>query len=85
MTEAAFPNASDDTSVMPTKCLDRQADLHPHAANRTPQHDAFAIEFYLPHLPVRPGIVGRKTDGQSEGVEPQRAARPGRMAPPASI
>ena len=35
------------------------------------------MQFDVAHPLVRPGIVGREADGQSERVEPRDAARPG--------
>ena len=63
------------------KGIDRQPDFHPHPANCTTQYDAIAVEFDLPHLPIRPDIPCRKSNWQSEGVEPHSAARPGRQGP----
>src|SRR5690349_14427032 len=60
---------------------DRQLDFHPHAAHLPAQHYAFAIEFHLPHLPVRPLGFRRVADGQCEWIKPPRATRSGRWDP----
>ena len=63
------------------KIADADVDGHPHAVQRTPQHDAFAMKFDLPHAAVGTGIVRVEADGQGKRVEPQCAARPGGIDP----
>src|SRR5436189_6431751 len=58
-----------------------QADAHAHSTHRPPQHHMFAMKFHLTHLPVRSRILRRIADGKREGIEPQRADRPGRWDP----
>ncbi len=60
---------------------DAKLDGHPHAVDRTVQHDAFAMKFDLPHAAVRTGVVRAEADGQGKGVEPQCTARPGGIDP----
>ena len=57
---------------------DPHAEFHRNAAHRAPHHDALAIELNLSDFPVRSAILRGEPHGQGEGVEPQRAARPGR-------
>src|SRR5258708_40244239 len=57
------------------------ADRHPHAVDGAAQHDAFAMNFDLPHAAVRTGVVRAEADRQTERVEPQGAARPGGVDP----
>ena len=55
----------------------RQADRHSHAANRAAHHHATGMEIDEAHAAVSGVIDSFKPRGQREGVEPQRAARPG--------
>ena len=59
------------------ECCDRQIQRHAHAADATAYNDALTMQ-----IDDAPALIGRficgfKTHGQREGVEPQRAARPG--------
>src|SRR5215475_1152872 len=63
------------------KIADADVDGHAHAVDGTAEHDAFAMQFHLPHAAVRTGVVRIETDRQRKGVEPHAAARPGGIAP----
>ena len=63
------------------KIADADVDRHLHAAHGTAQHDAFAVEFDVPHAAVGAGIMRFEADGQGKRVEPQGAARPGGIDP----
>ena len=56
---------------------DRHVQRHAHAAHRTAQHHAFAVQIDDAQTFVGGLVGGFETHGQREGVEPQRAARPG--------
>jgi hypothetical protein len=55
----------------------RQADRHAHAANGAVHHDAPGMKIDKAHAAVGRVVDSFKPRGQREGVEPQRAARPG--------
>ena len=63
------------------KVADANVDGHPHAADGTAQHDAFAMKFDLPHAAVCADVVRMEAERKRERVEPQSAARPGGIDP----
>src|SRR5665811_571788 len=63
------------------KIAHANVDRHLHAVDGTTQHDAFAMNFYVPHAAVGAGVVRVEADGQGKRVEPQCAARPGGIDP----
>jgi hypothetical protein len=60
---------------------DANIDGHPHAADGTAQHNTFPVQFHIAHAAVCANVVRIEADGQRERVEPQCAARPGRIDP----
>ena len=57
--------------------LHRNVERDAHALHGTAQDHALAMQLDMTHAFVRHGIARREADGQSEGVEPRSAARPG--------
>ena len=60
---------------------DANVDGHPHALDGTAQHDAFAMNFDIPHAAVCAQILRIETLREGKWVEPQDAARPGGIDP----
>ena len=60
---------------------DANVDGHPHALDGTAQHDAFAMNFDIPHAAIGAHILRIKTLRKGKRVEPQDAARPGGIDP----
>ena len=71
----------DAAQCYPEKIADAKLQRHAHAANGTMQHHALAIELDLAHEAVGTGVMRLEADGQREGVEPQRTARPSGIDP----
>src|SRR5215470_2496303 len=63
------------------KSRERQRHRHADTAHGAPHHNVVAIELNHPYPLVGASIARREPDRQSEGVEPQCAARPGRSGP----
>jgi hypothetical protein len=63
------------------KIADTNVDGHPHAADGTVQHDAFAVKFDSPHAAVCAGVLRMEGERKGKRVEPQSAARPGGIDP----
>ena len=59
------------------ECLHRHVERDAHSLHGAAQDHALAVQLDVPHTLVRHGVVRRKAHGQSEGVEPRSAARPG--------
>src|SRR6185369_16462234 len=65
----------------PGKIADADVDGHAHAEDGAAQDDVFAVKFDLPYSAIRTGVVRIEAEGQSKGVGPQGAARPGGIDP----
>jgi hypothetical protein len=63
------------------KVADANVDRHLHAMQGTAQHDAFAMEFDVPHAAVGTAVMRVEAEGQRKRVEPHGAARPGGIDP----
>ena len=60
---------------------DANVDGHPHALDGTAQHDAFAVNFNVPHAAICADVLRNKALRKGKRVEPQDAARPGGIDP----
>src|SRR4051812_45432825 len=60
---------------------DANIDGHPHAADGTAKHDAFAMKLDLPNPAIGTNVVRPEAHRQRKRVEPHCAARPGGIYP----
>jgi hypothetical protein len=63
------------------KFVDAKIYRHANAADGTPDHDTFAVDFNMPDAAIGATIARFKADRQRMGVELQAAARPGGLHP----
>src|ERR1700754_2365158 len=61
--------------------VDAKIYRHANAADGTPHHDTFAVDFDMPDAAIGAAIARFKAHRQRMGVELQAAARPGGLHP----
>ena len=67
------------------KVADANVDGHPHAADSTAQHDAFAMDFDLPHAAVCADILRMEAERKRRGSSRRARLDPAGLIPPVDV